>query len=246
MRQCARPIIEPRLDRPSTLPGLDPPTADLDFLVDLQHTRHLEHEPRHLECHLQRRARAWIELGGIPHERELLFIRIAQREMLCRLRPGEAAPHRHSALLVTAQRPERAVGPPLKRQRSSDGRRVAKSQRHGTSFHCSCSCSSYKWRYFPSPFATSSACVPCSIRRPSSITNRRDALRRVDKRCAIANTVRPATSRSSACWISRSVSVSTLLVASSRMRIRGSCRIARAIDTRWRSPPDSVCPRSPT
>ena len=41
---------------------------------------------------------------------------------------------------------------------------------------------------------------------------------------------RPATSRSSASWMCRSVSVSTLLVASSRIRIRGSCRIARAID----------------
>src|SRR5882672_2940007 len=74
MWQCARPIIEPRLEGPRTLLCLDPPTADLDFLVDFQHTRHLEHEPRYRERRLQRRARTWIELGGIPHESELLFI----------------------------------------------------------------------------------------------------------------------------------------------------------------------------
>ena len=52
----------------------------------------------------------------------------------------------------------------------------------------------------------------------------------------------PRTSRSSASWMCRSVSVSTLLVASSRIRIRGSCRIARAIDTRCRSPPRQRLP----
>ena len=71
-----------------------------------------------------------------------------------------------------------------------------------------------------------SASLPCEI------TNSRDARRSVESRCAIAKTVRPAMSRSSASWIWCSVSVSTLLVASSRMRIRGSCRIARAIEIR--------------
>ena len=49
-----------------------------------------------------------------------------------------------------------------------------------------------------------------------------------------------------ASWICFSVSTSTEEVASSRIRIRGLCRIARAIDTLWRSPPESFAPRSPT
>ena len=43
-----------------------------------------------------------------------------------------------------------------------------------------------------------------------------------------------------------SVVASTLEVASSRIRMRGSASRARAIATRWRWPPESVCPRSPT
>src|SRR6266849_633456 len=56
MRQGARPIIEPRLERARTLLRLDSPAANLDFLVDFQHARHLEHEPRDRERQLQRRA----------------------------------------------------------------------------------------------------------------------------------------------------------------------------------------------
>ena len=56
---------------------------------------------------------------------------------------------------------------------------------------------------------------------------------------------RPAAPRS-ARLISCSVEASTEEVASSRIRIRGSARIARAIAIRWRCPPDSVNPRSPT
>ena len=44
------------------------------------------------------------------------------------------------------------------------------------------------------------------------------ALRIVESRCAITTVVRPIISRSSACWISSSVSVSTEEVASSRIR----------------------------
>ena len=47
-------------------------------------------------------------------------------------------------------------------------------------------------------------------------------------------------------WISFSVAVSTLEVASSSIRMRGSISNARAIEMRWRSPPESPCPRSPT
>jgi hypothetical protein len=43
-----------------------------------------------------------------------------------------------------------------------------------------------------------------------------------------------------------SLSLSSDDVASSRMRMRGSASRARAIDTRWRWPPESLMPRSPT
>ena len=58
--------------------------------------------------------------------------------------------------------------------------------------------------------------------------------------------VRPSISRSIACWISTSDSESRREVASSRIRIGASARKARAMATRWRSPPDSFTPRSPT
>jgi hypothetical protein len=47
-------------------------------------------------------------------------------------------------------------------------------------------------------------------------------------------------------WIAASVSLSTAEVASSSTSTGGSLRIARAIDNRWRCPPDSFWPRSPT
>ncbi len=68
----------------------------------------------------------------------------------------------------------------------------------------------------------------------------------VDSRCAITIVVRPCISSSSAAWISRSDSVSSAEVASSRIRIGASFRIARAIAIRWRWPPESRIPRSPT
>src|SRR5436305_13588836 len=43
-----------------------------------------------------------------------------------------------------------------------------------------------------------------------------------------------------------SLSESSALVASSSSRIGASRRMARAIATRWRWPPDSLIPRSPT
>ena len=52
--------------------------------------------------------------------------------------------------------------------------------------------------------------------------------------------VRPSRSRARARWISTSVRVSTELVASSRMRIAGSARNARAIVMSCFSPADSV------
>ena len=58
--------------------------------------------------------------------------------------------------------------------------------------------------------------------------------------------VRPRITSRSASLILASVVASTDAVASSRMRIRGSISSARAIAIRWRWPPESVRPRSPT
>ena len=60
------------------------------------------------------------------------------------------------------------------------------------------------------------------------------------------NVVRPCISRFMASMIIASVFVSTALVGSSRMRMGASLRKARASEMRWRSPPDSCTPRSPT
>ena len=54
----------------------------------------------------------------------------------------------------------------------------------------------------------------------------------VDSRCAMTMAVRPARSVQSASWMSASLSESSELVASSRIRIGASFRIARAIATR--------------
>ena len=58
--------------------------------------------------------------------------------------------------------------------------------------------------------------------------------------------VRPTTTRSSERWMAASVSLSTALVASSSTRMGGFFRMARASAIRWRWPPDSFWPRSPT
>ena len=65
--------------------------------------------------------------------------------------------------------------------------------------------------------------------RPSSMTRMTSAPRMVDRRWAITKLVRWSASRFMASWICTSVRVSTELVASSRMRIDGSGRKARAM-----------------
>ena len=60
------------------------------------------------------------------------------------------------------------------------------------------------------------------------------------------NVVRPSISRSSASRITASVFESIDEVGSSRIRIGASFRNARATASRWRSPPDSSAPRSPS
>ncbi len=74
--------------------------------------------------------------------------------------------------------------------------------------------------------------------RPSSSTTMRSACRTVDSRCAITIVVRPAISRAVACSTPRSVATSSALVGSSMIRIGASLSSARAIDSRWRWPPD--------
>src|SRR5690606_40948552 len=72
--------------------------------------------------------------------------------------------------------------------------------------------------------------------RPWSRTRMRSALQMVDRRWATTKAVRPLSSRRSASWISSSVWVSMDEVASSRIRIRGSARKARAKEISWRWP----------
>src|ERR1051325_10874378 len=68
----------------------------------------------------------------------------------------------------------------------------------------------------------------------------------VESRCAITKVVRPFIRYFNPSWIRASDSESRLDVASSRIRMRGSARMARAIETRCRWPPESFTPRSPT
>jgi hypothetical protein len=79
---------------------------------------------------------------------------------------------------------------------------------------------------------------------PFSITRIRSASRIVDSRWAITNDVRPVRRVFIARWISTSVRVSTELVASSRIRMLGSARNARAIVISCFSPADTLEPSS--
>ena len=67
----------------------------------------------------------------------------------------------------------------------------------------------------------------------------------VRMRCAITMTVLPARSLESACCTSVSFSTSSDAVASSSTTIGASFRSARAIEMRWRSPPERRAPFSP-
>ena len=87
--------------------------------------------------------------------------------------------------------------------------------------------------------------MPLSRTSPASSTRMRSALRTVARRWAITSVVRPCMRLASACWTSRSDSESSAEVASSRMRMGGSLRMARAMAMRCRCPPDSRLPRSP-
>ena len=65
-------------------------------------------------------------------------------------------------------------------------------------------------------------------------------------RCVMRKVVRSRLMRRMARWIWSSVALSMALVLSSRIRMRGSVRKARAMAMRCRCPPESVTPRSPT
>ena len=90
------------------------------------------------------------------------------------------------------------------------------------------------------------SCVPSSTMRPWSSTRMRSQDSTVASRCAMTSVVRPVISRVSAVCTSVSLSASSEEVASSSSSSGASRRIARAIAMRWRWPPDSVTPRSPT
>ena len=96
------------------------------------------------------------------------------------------------------------------------------------------------------PAAEQLSCEPCSTMRPRSRMTSRSMRRTVESRCAMTIAVRFSISVQSASWMSISLSESSELVASSSTRIGASFRIARAIAMRWRWPPESFTPRSPT
>ena len=82
----------------------------------------------------------------------------------------------------------------------------------------------------------------------ASTFEQRDAICESDVagRCEITSVVRPDITVVSAARISCSFVASTAEVASSSTSTAGSARIARAIATRCRCPPESEKPRSPS
>ena len=82
--------------------------------------------------------------------------------------------------------------------------------------------------------------------RPPSSTITRSARRTALTREDTTITVRPRKTASSSRWMAASVSASTAESVSSRIRIAGSRARARARAVRWRCPPESITPRSPT
>lgn len=75
----------------------------------------------------------------------------------------------------------------------------------------------------------SSAWPPCSTMRPRSMTTIRWALTTVERRCAMMRVVRLRDKRSSSCVIACSESASSADVASSKIRMVGSLRMAPAM-----------------
>ncbi len=86
----------------------------------------------------------------------------------------------------------------------------------------------------------------CFDDAPLSITISRSIAAIVDRRCAMAITVLPRINSSRLSWIAASISESSAEVASSSTRIGAFFNSTRAIAMRWRCPPESFTPRSPT
>ena len=95
------------------------------------------------------------------------------------------------------------------------------------------------------PLSFSSAGVPCSATLPPCKTTIFSAPSTVRMRCAMIRTVFSLTSADSADCTSVSFSASSEAVASSMITMGASFRIARAMEMRCRSPPDSIEPFSP-
>ena len=81
--------------------------------------------------------------------------------------------------------------------------------------------------------------------RPLSSTTMRSAPATVRIRWAMTSTVLPASRRERAPWTLVSFSTSRLAVASSSRTMGASFKRARAMEMRWRSPPESLAPFSP-
>ena len=91
-----------------------------------------------------------------------------------------------------------------------------------------------------SHLSSNSRCVPMSRTLPRSRTRMASELTRDDRRWEIAITVRPWAIFLMLALTIASLSGSSALVASSRIRMRGSTIRARAIASRWRWPPDRL------
>src|SRR6267378_2273505 len=114
----------------------------------------------------------------------------------------------------------------------------------GASMSSSANCKSCSRAYVP-PRAMSSVCVPLSRICPSSRTRILSARRIVASRCAITKVVRPTIRLASAFCTNISDSASSSDVASSRIRMGESFKMARAMAMRCRWPPLKRVPRSP-
>src|SRR5690606_12314175 len=97
-------------------------------------------------------------------------------------------------------------------------------------------------RAYGPPAASSSSWRPRSTSRPPSSTRIWSAPAIVCSRWAITITVLPTAKAASASWTAASLSASSAAVASSRTTIGAPDRMARAIVSRWRSPPDRPPP----
>ena len=112
-RQGTRPVVQTSHESPWPLPGVHVPAPDLDFLLDLQHLRHLQDEPSLDQRLFQRLPRRTVERCRIGDQGELLVLVIPQRHEPSRLGPRETPPHRHGAFHTVPRSPELAVGAAL-------------------------------------------------------------------------------------------------------------------------------------